>query len=176
MDQTKLDGISKWPIPKTTKDIQKFIGFCNYYCKFIHGYTNIAKFLNELLLKNKPFEWTTDAQKAFENLKTEFTKKPVLMTPDQSKPFEIECDASKYATGAILYQKDDNSYKHPINFYSKTLTPVERNYNIHDRELLAVVRAFEEWRHYLEGSLHKVLIKSDHQNLTYWRKPQKINR
>jgi hypothetical protein len=83
-------------------------------------------------LKNKPFKWTTNAQKAFENLKTEFTKKPVLMTPNQSKPFEIECDASKYATGAILYQKDDNSYKHPINFYSKTLTPAEHNYDIHD--------------------------------------------
>jgi hypothetical protein len=68
------------------------------------------------------------------------------MTPDQSKPFEIECDASKYATGAILYQKDDNGYKHPINFYSKTLTPAEHNYNIHDRELLTIVRAFEEWR------------------------------
>jgi hypothetical protein len=66
--------------------------------------------------------------------------------------------------------------KHPINFYLKTLTPAEHNYDIHDQELLAVVRAFEEWRHYLEGSLHEVLIKSDHQNLTYWRKPQKINR
>ena len=101
--------------------------------------------------KDQKFIWTDDCQKAFDELKKQFTEEPVLMMPDQTKPFQIETDASKYATGAVLTQLDSNGDRHPISF---TFSPAEQNYEIYDRELLAIIRALEEWRHYIQGSPH----------------------
>ena len=96
--------------------------------------------------KDQKFIWTDDCQKAFDELKKRFTEEPVLMMPDQMKPFQIETDASKYATGAVLTQLDSNGNRHPISFISKTFSPAKRNYEIYNRELLAIIRALEEWR------------------------------
>ena len=95
---------------------------------------------------------------------------------DENQPFEIECDASLFATGAVLLQRDTNGDKHPVAYYSKALNPAERNYHMSDREFLAIINALKEWRHYLEGSPHPVIIWSDHENLTRWREPQQLNR
>ena len=95
-------------------------------------------------------------------------EEPVLMMPDQTKLFQIETDASKYATGAVLAQLDSNGDRHPVSFISKTFSPAERNYEIYDRELLAVIRALEEWRYYIQGSPHTTIVLSDHKNLTYY--------
>jgi hypothetical protein len=176
MDPGKLKGITDWPTPKSIWDIQKFIGFSNYYRRFIHRYADITRPLNNLLSKNRKFEWNDDADKSFKGLKEIFTKQPVLIMPDQQKAFEVECDASKYASGAVLYQNDINGNRHPVQFYSKSFSPAERNYEIYNRELLAIVRALEEWRHYLEGSKFQTIIRSDHRNLGYWKKPQKVSR
>ena len=89
--------------------------------------------------------------------------------PNQTKPFQIECDASKYTSGAVLTQTDGNGNRHPCAFISKTFSETERNYEIYDRELLAIIRALEEWQHYIQGSPHTTLILSDHKNLTYYR-------
>jgi RNase H-like domain found in reverse transcriptase/Integrase zinc binding domain len=99
-----------------------------------------------------------------------------LMMPDQTKPFQIESDASKYATGAVLTQLDSNGDRHPVSFISKMLSPTERNYEIYDRELLGIIRALEEWRHYIQGSPHSTIVFSDHKNLTYYREAKKLNR
>jgi hypothetical protein len=176
MDPTKLSGISDWPTPKTVKDVRSFLGFGNFYRKFIRGFADLARPLNELLKKNIKFEWTDEHQTTFDTLKKRFTEEPVLMMPDHSKPFQIECDASKYATGAVLTQLDSNGDRHPISFISRTLSPTERNYEIYDRELLAIIRALEEWRHYIQGSGHETEVLSDHKNLTYFRKAQRLNR
>ena len=96
--------------------------------------------------------------------------------PNHTKPFQIECDASKYASGAVLTQLDSNGDRHPCAFISKTFSPTERNYEIYDRELLAIIRALEEWRHYIQGSSHTTTILSDHKNLTYYREARKLNR
>ena len=101
---------------------------------------------------------------------------PVLRMPDQTRPFQIEADASKYATGAVLTQTDPNGDRHPVAFLSKTFTEAERNYEIYDRELLGVIRALEEWRHYIQGSGHTTIVYMDHQNLTYFKLAQKLNR
>jgi hypothetical protein len=98
------------------------------------------------------------------------------MMPDHTRPFQIETDASKYATGAVLTQLDTNGNRHPISFISKTFSPTERNYEIYDRELLAIIRALEEWRHYIQGSAHTTMVLSDHKNLTYYRDAKKLNR
>jgi RNase H-like domain found in reverse transcriptase len=99
----------------------------------------------------------------------------MLMMPDHSKPFQIESDASKYASGAVLTQIDINGDRHPVAFLSKTFTDTERRYEIYDRELLGIVQALKEWRHYIQGSGHTTLIHTDHQNLTYFRKAQKLS-
>ena len=96
--------------------------------------------------------------------------------PDHTRPFQIETDALKYATGAVLTQLDLNGNRHPISFISKTLSLTKRNYEIYDRELLAIVRALEEWRHYIQGSVYTTVILSDHKNLTYYREAKKLNR
>ena len=95
MDPGKLKGISEWPSPTTVKQTRGFLGFGNFYRCFIRHFSEIAKPLNDLLKKDRKFEWTPDCQKAFEELKKQFTEEPVLTMPDHTKPFQIECDASK---------------------------------------------------------------------------------
>ena len=95
--------------------------------------------------------------------------------PDHAKPFQIECYTSKYASGAVLTQLDSNGDRHPCTFISKTFSPTERNYEIYDQELLAIIWALEEWHHYIQGSPHTTTILSDHKNLTYYREAQKLN-
>jgi ribonuclease HI len=99
-----------------------------------------------------------------------------LIQPDLTKPFELEVDASGFALGAVLTQRGTDGKKHPIGYYSTTLTEAERNYDIWDLELLAVVKGLRHWRAYLAGSPHKVIVYTDHANLLYWRQPQKISR
>ena len=176
MDPGKLKGIRDWPSPTTVKQTRGFLGFGNFYRRFIWHFSDLARPLNNLLKKDWKFEWTNDCQRAFDELKKRFTEEPVLMMPDQTKPFQIETDASKYATGAVLTQLDTNGDRHPISFISKTLSPAERNYEIYDRELLAIIRALEEWRHYIQGSPHTTIVLSDHKNLTYYRESKKLNR
>jgi len=126
--------------------------------------------------KDKLFAWTEDAQKAFESLKKRFTEEPVLIMVDQTRPLQIECDASKYTSGAVLTQLDGNGERHPCAFISKTFSPTERNYEIYDRELLSIIRALQEWRHYIQGSPHTTTVYTDHKNLTFFRSAQKLNR
>ena len=168
MDTGKLKGIWDWPNPTSVKEVRGFLGFGNFYRRFIRHYSNIAKPLNNTTKKDRPFNWTADCQQAFEELKRRFTKEPVLIMPDQTKPFQIKCDASKYASGAVLTQTDGNGNRHPCAFISKTFSETERNYEIYDRELLAIICALEEWRHHIQGSPHTTLILSDHKNLTYY--------
>ena len=106
---------------------------------------NITKPLNNTTKKDQPFNWTMDCQQAFEELKRHFTEEPVLIMPNQTKLFQIECDTSKYASGAVLTQVDGNSNRHPCAFISKTFSDTKRNYEIYNRELLAIIRALKEW-------------------------------
>ena len=139
MDPRKLKGIQDWPAPTMVKQVQGFLGFRNFYRCFIRGFSEIAQPLNDLLKKDRKFEWTTECQQVFDNLKTRFTSEPVLMMLDQTKSFQIKCETSKYASGAILTQLDSNGDRHPCAFILKMFSPTERNYEIYDRELLAII-------------------------------------
>ena len=141
MDAGKLKGIRDWPVPTTVKQVWGFLGFGNFYRRFIRHFSEITKPLNELLKKDRTFEWTQECQRSFDELKKRFTEEPVLAMPDHTKPFQIECDASKYATGVVLTQLDSNGDRHPCAFISKTFSLTERNYEIYDRELMAIIRA-----------------------------------
>ena len=173
MDLGKVKGIKEWP---SVKQVRSFLGFGNFYRRFIRHYSELTKPLNDLLKKDRKFDWDPNCQRAFDTLKQRFTEEPVLVMPDQTKPFQIECDTSKYASGAVLTQLDSNGDRHPCAFLSKTFSPTERNYEIYDRELLAIIRALEEWRHYIQGSPHTTTLFSDHKNLTYYREAKKLNR
>ena len=139
MDPAKIDGITNWPTPKTLKNVQAFLGFCNFYCRFIKDFSAVAHPLSELTRKDTPFFWGDAQERAFRTLITAFTTAPVLALPDHDKPFQLITDASAFATGTILEQPDALNRWHPIAYYSKSLQPAECNYEIHDLELLAII-------------------------------------
>jgi RNase H-like domain found in reverse transcriptase/Reverse transcriptase (RNA-dependent DNA polymerase) len=175
MDPIKLSGIWDWPTPTMVKQVRGFIGFANFYRQFIKKFSELILLLNNLLWKDTKFDWKDQCQEAFEALKGQFLQEAVLMMPDHSKPFQIESDASKYASGAVLTQMNINGDRHLVAFLSKTFTDTEQQYEIYDRELLGIVWALKEWRHYIQGSGHMTLIHTDHQNLTYFWKAQKLS-
>jgi hypothetical protein len=175
MDPVKIRGIADWPIPPTRQKLQSFLGFCNFYRRFVKDYSLIARPLHDLTKKDVKYQWTAKQQKAFEDLKGEITRNAVLLIPVDDAPFKVEADASDYAVGAVLSQRVENKWR-PVAFLSKSLGEAERNYPIYDKEMLAIMTALTEWRHYLLGAPHTVEVHSDHNNLQYFRQPQKINR
>jgi hypothetical protein len=131
-------------------------------------------------MKDIRFIWGLPQEDSFMKLKELITSAPVLVLPNDDLPFRLEADGFGIATGAVLSQPlptqvDDNAW-HPVTFLSKALNPVERNYEIHNTKMLAIIRGLEEWRHYLEGARHPVEIWTDHKNLEYFRVAQKLNR
>uniref|UniRef100_A0A0W0GC37 Putative pro-pol protein n=1 Tax=Moniliophthora roreri TaxID=221103 RepID=A0A0W0GC37_MONRR len=176
MDLVKLAGIADWKPLQTVKGVRAFLGFGNFYRKFIGKYTHLTRPLNDLLQKNRKFNWTKQCQIAFDLLKAKFLSEPILVMLDVDKPFVIEADASKWATGAVLRQKGADGEWHPCGYLSKSLSPMEQNYKIYNRELLTIYQALMEWHHYLMGGKFKIVILSDHKNLTYFRTAQKLNR
>ena len=130
MDPVKIVGIKDWPTPVKVKDVHSFLGFCNFYCAFIRGFTNIAKPLNAITKKDHEWDWTSKCQSAFDTLKSRVTSEPILAHPELDKQFELEVDASGFVIGAVLLQKKDDGNRHPIGYYSSTLNEAERNYDI----------------------------------------------
>lgn len=118
-DPGKIDAITNFPIPRTVRQIRSFLGMCGWYNRYISGFASIAAPMTDLLTKHNKFEWTEEAQASFERLKECLTTAPVLTHPDFTKPFVIQCDASKYGVGGVLYQLDDNGLERPVAFVSK---------------------------------------------------------
>ena len=154
MDPVKVSGVAEWPTP-WNKEVQSFVGFVNFYQRFIKDFSHHARALFNLTKKDIGWKWEESEQVAFNKLKELITSTPVLIFPDDSCPYCIEADSSNAATGAVLSQQtsSENGRKwHPITFFSKILSPVKRNYEIHDKEMLAIIHTLEEWQHYLEGT------------------------
>lgn len=175
MDPKKVETIMSWEVPKSVRDVQCFLGFANFYRIFIKNYSQVAAPLTRLTCKDK-LEWGPSAEKAFQDLKTAFTTAPILVHPDFSKAFYLETDASDFALGAVLSQMGVDEKLHPIAFYSRKFSAAEINYEIHDKELLAIVDSFQEWRHFLEGAAHPVTVYTDHKNLEYFMSARILNR
>jgi len=143
MEKEKVDGVLSWPEPKNVKDVRKFLGLANYYRRFIKDFTQVARSINMLMRKDVKWQWGVEQQKAFDELKRVFTMKPVLVAPDLDKEFRVEADVSNYTTGGVLSIKCSDKMWRPVTFISKSLNDTERNYDIHDKEILAVVRCLE---------------------------------
>ena len=139
MEENKVAGVLNWPIPRTVRDVRKFLGLTNYYRQFIKNFAALAKPLNMLTRKDEKWKWEEVQQKAFEQLKGIFMTRPLLVAPDLDKEFRVEADAFNFATGGVLLIKCDNNKWRPVAYISKSLNKTERNYEIHDKEMLAVI-------------------------------------
>jgi RNase H-like domain found in reverse transcriptase/Reverse transcriptase (RNA-dependent DNA polymerase)/Integrase zinc binding domain/Chromo (CHRromatin Organisation MOdifier) domain len=178
MDPAKVESVLSWPAPKSVLEIQMFLGLANFYRRFIKNFSRLLTPITSLLKKsNSPFNWTNAADKAFNSLKKAFTSAPILRHFDYSKPAVLETDASDYALGAVLSQLDDETgLLHPCAFHSRKFIPAELNYEIYDKEMLAIVDSVLTWRHYLEGSGHQTRIVTDHKNLLWFTETKVYNR
>jgi len=175
MDRVKVQGVDKWQRPKTLKELQGWMGFINFYQRFIKGFSKITRVLNKLTKKGVQWEWMEEREEAFQTLKKLICEEPVLLMPKLDQPFKLKVDASNYAIGATLNQKDELEHWHPVAYYSTMLSETERNYDIYDKELLAVVKSLHHWRTYLARAPHQIVIHTDHSNLLYWKEPRKIS-
>lgn len=176
MDAKKLLAIKSWPPPASITDVQAFLGFANFYRRFIWNYSKIAAPLTTLLKKDASFRFDGKALEAFEFLKNAFMSAPILMHFDPSLQTIIETDASDYALGAVLSQISLDKQTHPVAYYSRKFTEAELNYDIYDKEMLAIVAAIREWRPNLEGSRYPFTIYTDHKNLEYFITTKSLNR
>ena len=147
----KVKGVLKWPMPKCVKDVQKFLKLANYYYWFIEGFAIVARPLHDLVKKDKKWDWMERQEKVFKELKEQFTKELVLAALNIDKKMRIEVDASDYAMEGVLSMECEDRLWRPVAFLSKLLNETEINYEIHDKEMLAIVRELEAWRHLLEG-------------------------
>ena len=176
MDPRKIQTVLDWPEPRKVKDIQSFLGFANFYRRFIADYSHIVVPLTRLTRKDVKFFFDDDARKSFLALKSAFTSAPILTHWVPDKPIIVETDASDYALGAILSIKTDDGEIHPVAFHSRTFSGAELNYDTHDKELLAIFDAFKVWRHYLEGSGTPIDVVTDHKNLEYFSTTKVLTR
>src|SRR5258705_11919740 len=138
MDPVKVQGVTDWPQPVKVKDVQSFIGFVNFYWRFICDFSEIACPLHALTWKSKDWSWGAAKQQAFDVLKSTVTSAPTLTFPSKSSPFHLEDNASNFATGAILSQQQEDGLFHLIGFILKSFSDMEQNYQIHDKEMLVI--------------------------------------
>jgi len=185
MDPERVITIGDWPEPTTFREIQQFLGFANFYRRFIRDYSRIARPLTSLLKGSvngkKPGKLLMDeaATEAFHTLRDAFTKAPILVHFERDAPIKVETDASNFACSGILSQLqkvgDSNPEWHPVAFWSRKFIDAEKNYETYDQEMLAIVGAFKHWRHYLEGATHAVRVLTDHNNLKGFMNLKQLN-
>jgi hypothetical protein len=176
MDDKKITDVVQWQRPTTVRGVREFIGFVNFYRCWILGFSDVVKPLHALFQKDHKWDWTENKQTAFEILKWHVSQAPVLVHANPERAFHMETDASNYAYGAVLSQKQTDGRHHPIGYMSKSMNPAERNYGIPDKEALAIVKGLQNWRHWLERMKLPVQILTDHKNLEYFARPHILNR
>jgi transposase InsO family protein len=177
MDPRRVQAVVDWPVPVSYREIQVFLGFTNFYRIFIHRYSAETAPITDLLKgmekgkKTGPFTWTEEADHAFHKLKDCFTRAPLLAHFDETKPSQVETDASENAVSGILSQTCEwpagsgRTVWKPVAFFSRKLDQAERNYTVGDQEMLAIVESFKEWRHYLDSPAFPTRVLTDHHNL-----------
>ena len=174
VDPEKVEAIKTWKAPKTVKEVRSFLGFANFYRPFIPRFAELATPLTRLTKKDEVFKWDSNCQRNFEELKHLFVSAPILVHFEEERETVVEADASGWATGAVLSQRQDDGTLAPCAYLSQRLSPAEVNYEIHDKELLAIIRALKEWRPELK-MVPRFTIVTDHKNLRYFHKMRQLS-
>jgi len=169
VDESKVKAIKDWPAPTNVSQVRSFHGLVGFYRRFVRDFSTIAAPLNELTKKGVDFKWGNSQETAFQELKKRLTEAPLLVLPDFTKTFEVECDASGIGIGGVLMQQGK-----PVAYFSEKLGGAQLNYSVYDKELYALVRVLETWQHYLWPK--EFVIHSDHEALKYLKGQAKLNR
>jgi hypothetical protein len=176
IEKEKIRALAEWPTPTTVKQLRSFLDFANFLRSWVNNFSSLAKPLTTLTRKDVKWGWSEEEDKAFNSIKKVITSAPDLIHPNPEEPYYLETDASGVALGAILSQKGQDGRMHPIAFLSESFTPPQRNYDTHDKELLAIIRSLEHWRLYMEGTLIPIIVYTDHRNLQSWSASQVWNK
>jgi hypothetical protein len=171
---SKAKAVEDWPTPTDLKQLRQFLGLSGFYRHFVDQHDKLAQPLADLLAAKTRFVWSSRQQEAFNALKAALCSAPVLIFPDPSVPFTVSTDASDYATGAVL-QQDYGRGLQRTTYLSRKLNSAERNYPVHEKELLAIVHSVRQWRHHLQGAQHTVPVLTDHVTLKYFHKQPKLS-
>ncbi|QSZ28681.1 hypothetical protein DSL72_003181 [Monilinia vaccinii-corymbosi] len=174
VDPEKIEIVESWAYLTTVKGIQSFLGFCNFYRRFIKDYGIIAKPLTELTKANTPFIFDDICRQAFDILKEKLMTAPLLQHYDYSLPCMLETDASDGVVASVLSQKHGDDWL-PVAYFSKTMAAAELNYEVHDKEMLSIVRSFSYWKSELAGSPHQIRVYTDHKALEYFMTTKALN-
>ena len=176
MDPAKVKSVVDWPVPKTLKEVQGFMGLANFCRKFIKDFAEVAGPMLHLSKNCVKFVWTPECQESFDTLKRKFVEYLVLHNPDPTKPYVVEADASNFAIGATILQEFEDGW-HLVAYMSRRMTKAERNYVTYEQELLAIKEAFEEWRYLLVACTAKVpiIVRTDHKNLEHFQTSKTTN-
>ncbi|KAF1316147.1 reverse transcriptase, partial [Globisporangium splendens] len=164
VDPEKVKAIDDWPVPQNVKQLRQWLGLANYLHKYTRNYAALVQPLTQLLKKDIEWEWSSDHQMAFAEVKRSLREAPVLAIANHDKPFHVVCDASDYAIGCALMQHDDEGHERVVSYQSRQLRPAERNYPVHDKELLAMKYSLVKFRVYLLGE-ERFAIYTDHASL-----------
>ena len=179
-DPAKVATVQEWGTKKSLircrTDVQHFLGFSGFYQRFIRDYSRVVLPLTRLTGEHIQFDWSPEYEAALNTLKTAFTTAPVLHHFDHDREVIVETDTSDFISASILSQYSDDGILHPVAFYLKKHSPAECNYEIYNKELMAIVRVFEEWYPEQEGALFPIQVLSDHKNLEYFMSTKLLNR
>jgi hypothetical protein len=181
MEANEITTIEDWPTPMSVKDVQVPMGFTNFYRRFVKKYAQVTANIPDLLKKpsaggSEKWEWTREADAAFQKLKRAFLEAPILQHFDAEKPITLPTDASGFAIASFLNQFDGFGVLRTTSFYSRKCNPTEQNYDTYDRQLLAIVASMKHWRHHLEGTRYKILIQCDDKNLVFFQTNKVLSR
>jgi hypothetical protein len=175
MSTRKVKAVRSWETPRNLKDIQRFLGFMNFYCRFIKNFSEVAQPITDLTHnKGLDFHWRPLQVVAFQQLKDKFTSTPILKHFDPTLEVIVETDVSNFVIGCIRSQKHAGQL-HPVAFHSRKMELAEKKHDIHDKELLVIVEAFKHWQPYCRGERFLILVFTDHQNMRYFTTSKVLN-
>lgn len=175
VDPEKISAIANWKFPESIRGVQSFLGFCNFYRRFIKDFSRIAQPLVYLTHKDVPFRFTATCEDAFRTLQQCLTSAPLLRHFQEGLETQVETDASDGVVAGILSQKQADGEWQPVGYFSKTMSPAELNYQIHDKEMLAIVKSFRQWRADLARTNSVIRVWTDHKALEYFMTTKQLN-
>jgi len=176
MTTKMVEEITAWLPPQKVVDVQSFMGFANFYRRFITGFSTLAKPFTELTKKGIMWNCTNACPAAFDELKRAFTSGQILIHFDETRPMKLATDASDFALGAVLSQLCEDERWHPVAFHSQTFAPAEVNYDVHDKEMTEIVAALREREYIWRSVEEQITVYTDHKNFEYFNTSKILNR